>query len=76
MSGIMPFCGYHRAVVYNSAAVPANGIARVALFGTGRILFAARICAGGVKIVVMRVDLTVPYTAGMTPCPFVAVGRG
>lgn len=70
---IVSFCGNHRAVVYNSAAVPANGIARVALFGTGRLLFAACICAGGVKIVVMRVYLTVFNTAGMTPCPFMAV---
>ena len=72
----MPLRGNCRAVVYNSAAVPANGIACVALFCAGRLLFAACICAGGIKIVVMRVDLTVFNTAGMAPCPFMAVGRG
>ena len=70
---IMSLRGNHRAVVYNSVAVPANGIARVALFCAGRLLFAACICAGGVKIVVMRVYLTVFNTASMAPCPFMAV---
>mgnify|MGYP004544473819 CR=1 FL=1 len=57
-------------------AIPANGVAGVALLGTGRFLFTSQIGAGRVQIVIIRVDFAVLDAAGVAPRPFMAVCGG
>ena len=73
---IVPLGGDDGALGDNATAIPANGVAGVALLGTGRILFAAHICSIPFKIVVVRVDFAVLDAAGVAPRPFMAVCGG
>ena len=49
----------------NATAIPANGVAGVALLGTGRLLFVGNIGTGRIQIVIIRVDFLGDKTADL-----------
>lgn len=49
----------------NATAIPANGVAGVALLGTGRLFFVGNIGAGRIEIVIVRVDFLGDKTADL-----------
>ena len=73
---IVPLGGDDGTLGDNATAIPANGVAGVALLGTGRLFFVGNIGAGRIQIVIIRVDFAVLDAAGVAPRPFMAVCGG